>query len=186
MRGFIRSACAAVLLASGIATAAPAAVIDFGEVSAPTGFALGNAGLSGPFDDFYNFSIDPGISLLFTASLSTGFSNRFFILDMEADLSDGAGSVATGLATTNVIPPGFPSRDITFDPIVLAAGDYVLHVFGTATSSFPGPTSSYQGVLNLEAAPIPAPGGLALLATALAGFGLLRRVDRGARCVAEG
>lgn len=181
MRQFAKSACAAVLLAWGVATAAPAAVIDFGNVSAPTGFGLGNAGLSGSFDDVYNFTIDPGLSLLFSASLSTGFSNRFFILDMEAELSDGAGPVASGLATTNVIPPGFPSRDITFDPIVLAAGDYALHVFGTATSSFPGPTSSYDGVLNLAAAPVPTPAGVVLLLTALAGFAVLRRADRGSR-----
>jgi hypothetical protein len=46
-----------------------------------------------------------------------------------------------------MLPEGFPSRDVTFDPIVLGSGDYSLDIFGTAT----GPTIGFTGTLGLAA-----------------------------------
>jgi hypothetical protein len=146
----------AALLATIAATGeAHATLIPLGSFSAPATIPVGDSGLGGSFDDSFTFSIDAGTSAIFSAFLSTGFSNRAFILDMEASLSSGGQPVEPGNATTVFLPEGFPSRNVSFDQILLGSGDYTLEVVGTGTSVFPGPTSGYSGTITLDPGPPP-------------------------------
>lgn len=147
---------------------AQATVFPLGSFSAPATIPVGDSGLAGPFEDSFTFSIDPGTSAIFSAFLSTGFSNRAFILDMEAVLLSDGQVVEPGDATTVLLPP-FPARNVNFDQVLIGSGDYSLDVVGTGTSAFPGPNSGYSGSITLDPAPaqIDEPAGLALLLIAL-------------------
>jgi len=162
-----------VLSVTGFAGSARSASFDLGHVSGPATLPVGNSGLSGPFQDDYHFTIDPGASLIFGAPVSTGFATHFGILDMDMELDNSPGTVVEGDAFTVFIPGGIPSREVTFPPRLLGPGDYVLSVFGTATGAFPGLTASYHGNIQLAATPLP--GAFLLMLTALAGLGAAGR-----------
>jgi hypothetical protein len=161
---------AATLACLGALTATPAQAItvSLGTISAPGALGVSNTGLAGPFADSFSFTIASGASFTFTGLLETPPSNRFWIDDLDATLFKGSAAVAEGNSQPQANP--FPFTTVDFAPITLGAGDYVLNVFGNATSAFPGPTSSYTGVLNF-AAPVPEPEIALLMAVGLAGLG---------------
>jgi len=183
---FFRSLVACGTIAA-LAWAAPAkaADVDLGTVtSSPTSLVFGNDGLLGPFADVFTFAIGAGDSFGFSAFMSTGYSNRSGILDMQAGLFSGGTLLLAGDAQTVYLPEGFPSRDISFDSIVLGAGEYQLRVTGTATSFLADVpiTAGYRGSLDFAAAPapIPEPASVVLMALSLGMLGLFarRRVSR--------
>lgn len=180
VRRFFRSLVACGTIAA-LAWAAPAkaADVDLGTVTSPTSLVFGNDGLLGPFADVFTFAIGTGDSFGFSAFLSTGFSNRWGILDMQAGLFSGGTQLLAGDAETVYLPEGFPSRDISFDSIVLGAGEYQLRVTGTATSFLSDVpiTAGYQGSLDFAAATpaIPEPASVLLMALSLGILGLFAR-----------
>ena len=185
VRRFFRSLVACGTIAA-LAWAAPvkAADVDLGTVTSPASLVVGNDGLLGPFADVFTFAIGAGDSFGFSAFLSTGFSNRSGILDMQAGLFRADSLLLAGDAQTVYLPEGFPSRDISFDSTVLGAGEYQLRVTGTATSFLSDVpiTAGYQGSLDFAAAPaaIPEPASVVLMALSLGMLGLFarRRVSR--------
>ena len=180
VRRFFRSLVACGTIAA-VAWAAPAkaADVDLGTVTSPTSLAVGNNGLLGPFADVFTFAIGAGDSFGFSAFISTGYSNRSGILDMQAGLYRADSLLQAGDAQTVYLPEGFPSRDISFDSIVLGAGAYQLRVTGTAMSFLPDVpiTAGYQGSLGFVAAPapIPEPASVVLMAISLGMLGLFAR-----------
>lgn len=163
----------AVVLGALVGTSANARSVSFGEISAPATLELANYQLSGAFTDTYSFSIASGTSLLFSSFLSTSFSNRFHILDLSANLYEGANLILAGTSSTRYLPP-FPSNEVAFEDLVLDAGSYRLQVQGTATSFPASIGSSYQGNVALTAA-IPEPETWALMLVGLAGVGAMVR-----------
>jgi len=172
-----------VLLAAvffGMVGQAGARTIDLGAISGPITFSIHHDKLVKPFNDQYLFTVDPGTTLDFSAFVSTGYSNRFWILDMDGTLSDTSGVIVNGDAVTNILPgAGFPDRDVTFPSTLLGPGDYVLAIFGTPSRAFPGPTSSYSGDIKFcsggvctSPATTPLPASLPLMLAALAGLAL--------------
>jgi hypothetical protein len=151
------------------ATPAQALTLSLGTITSPGILGISNAGLSGPVADSFSFTIASGASFTFTGLLETPPSNRFWIDDLDATLLKGGVSIAEGDSQPQANP--FPWTSVGFAPITLGAGDYVLSVFGNATSAFPGPTSSYQGSLSFTT-PVPEPETLLLMAAGLAGLGL--------------
>jgi hypothetical protein len=152
------------LVCAAIAASTPghADVINLGTQSAPASVSFGNSWLSGAFLDSFKFSIGPSNTFLVSSFLTTGFSNRAFINDMQASLFRDAALIEAGTATSLSNP--FPAREVSLAPVLLAAGDYRIDVFGTATSVFPGPTSAYGGTLTVAAAAqVPEPGTAVLL-----------------------
>ncbi len=182
---FFRSLVACGTIAA-LAWAAPAkaADVDLGTVTSPTSLVFGHDGLLGPFADVFTFAIGAGDSFGFSAFMSTGYSNRSGILDMQAGLFRTDSLLQAGDAQTVYLPEGFPSRDISFDSIVLGAGEYQLRVTGTATSFLADVpiTAGYQGSLDFTAAPaaIPEPTSVLLMAFGLGMLGVVarRRVSR--------
>lgn len=159
-----------VLLSSAIVCAAIAAstpgqaiVVNLGVQSAPASVPFGNSRLSGAFLDSFEFSIDPGNTFLVSSFLTTGFTNRAFINDMQASLFSDTALIEAGTAT--LLFNTFPKRDVSLAPVLLTAGDYRIDVVGTATSVFPGPTSTYGGSLTVAAATQVTEPGTALLLT---------------------
>lgn len=161
---------AATFACLGALAAAPAQAltVSLGTISAPVTLGVFNSGLSGPFTDSFSFTIASGDSFTFGGHLETPPSNRFWIDDLDATLLRGASVVAEGDSQPQSNP--FPFTTVDFAPITLGAGDYVLNVFGNATSAFPGPSSSYNGALTF-AAPVPEPEIALLMAIGLTGVG---------------
>jgi hypothetical protein len=163
-------ACLGTLGAGALGTTpAQALTVSLGTISAPGAFGVSNSGLSGPFADSFSFTIASGSSFTFTGSLETPPSNRFWIDDLDATLFKGGAVAAEGDSQPQSNP--FPFTTVDFAPVTLGAGNYVLNVFGNATSAFPGPSSSYTGALTF-AAPVPEPETMLLMAAGLAGLGL--------------
>lgn len=152
----------------GFSGGAQATSFNLGNVSGPTQFSIGNQKLPGPFLDKFHFTIDPGVSLNFSAFANTGPSRHDAILDMEGTLSDASGVILNADAVTVITI--YPDRQLTFPSTLLGPGHYFLSIFGTETSdvSIGGP---YTGTLTFAATPLP--GALLLMLTALGGFGLL-------------
>lgn len=157
------------------ATPVQALTVSLGTLSSPGAFGIANSGLSGPVADSFSFTIASGAEFTFTGLLQTPPSNRFWIGDLDATLFKGGAPVAEGNSQPQSNP--FPFTTVDFAPVTLGAGDYVLNVFGNATSAFPGPSSSYQGALTF-AAPVPEPEIALLMALGLAGVGWAARRRR--------
>jgi len=159
-----------------------AAVISLGEQVSPGLVGVANGGLLGKFEDRYTFSIAPGISFDFFGFLSTGFSNRFGILDFEGDLFAGDTLLASGDSLTRRTPEGFVAYDVFFLPVGLAAGDYSIVLTGNAVGAFEGITASYAGDLSFAPAisAVPEPETLLLFMTGLifTGFRMMAPITR--------
>jgi hypothetical protein len=158
--------------------AAVSATFELGTASGPTTLAIGNEGLLGPFSDVFNFEIGASSPLEFDSFASTGFGNRSSIPDLHAALYSNGSLLRGGLAETVFSPEGFPSRNVSFSPLTLAAGRYQLLFSGTATSFFPDVpiTSAYSGTINLTpVAAIPEPSTMALTAFGVVMMIALRR-----------
>lgn len=175
-----RLACLVAILAMPLH--AHAGSFALGAVSSPVSLTVSNSNLLGAFSDTYSFSIVPGHAFEFDSFLSTGFSNRSFILDMQAALYGEDGLLQSGNAATVTMPEGFPSRNIDFDLLVLDAGNYELRVAGTATSAFPDAaiTVAYAGSMDFMplTSPIPEPTSVALMSVGLALLGFIVRRRR--------
>jgi hypothetical protein len=170
------AACAVAALCH--AGTALCATFPLGTVNSPTTFAIGNEGLLGEFSDRYTFEVGAAGPFQFESFASTGFSNRFGIPDLQAALYSNGQLVQAGFAETLSTPEGFPSRNVSFSPLVLAAGDYELLFSGTAISFDPGLslTSSYSGTMSLApVAAVPEPSTFALATAGVVMLIALRR-----------
>jgi len=163
----LMSAMLAVVVLSG---AAQAAIISLGQVVAPVVFEIRNEGLLGNFEHQYTFSIAPGQTIDFAAFVSTGPVRRFGIDDFTGSLFAGESllvSVDSVIRTTPETAP-FPSFDLLFPPLALAAGNYSMVFTGDAFGAFEGITASYGGNLSFAAAGnVPEPATLILLLAGL-------------------
>jgi hypothetical protein len=158
--------------------AAFSTTFELGTANGPTTFAIGNEGLLGAFSDTFSFEIGVSGPFAFDSFASTGFSNRFGIPDLQAALYSNGQLLSGGLAQTVFTPEGFPSRNVSFAPLTLAAGSYELLFSGTAISFFPDVplTSAYSGSINLAPiAAIPEPSTVALTALGVVTLIGLRR-----------
>jgi hypothetical protein len=146
---------AVAVAALGAAGPSQATTFALGTITSAASIPLFNSGLLGPFEDSYLFTVGADRPLTFSAFVTTGFNRRSQILDMDAELLGSGGLLEDGDAVTVYAPEGWPSRDITFAPFTLSAGDYVLKVHGTAKSVFPDVpiTSQYEGTVTVAAVP---------------------------------
>ena len=179
----------ALCLAGSMAMAAvPAQVVtasgSFGALAAPYTNSLGQpvAVLPVPFTTADYFVSDYGFNLASNASFSSAVVT--FDLGSILQLSDLSLSLLHGTPWTGALPGVLSAADIghrlastvvassgtattqQIDPLVLAAGDYVLEVRGRVTGSSGG---SYGGVINVAAMPEPSGAALALAGLALLG-----------------
>jgi len=158
--------------------AAFSSTFELGTANGPTTFAIGNEGLFGAFSDTFSFEIGVAGPFAFDSFASTGFSNRFGIPDLQAALYSNGQLLSSGLAQTVFTPEGFPSRNVSFAPLTLAAGSYELLFSGTAISLVPDVplTSAYAGSVNLTpVTAVPEPSTVALMALGVVTLVALRR-----------
>lgn len=172
LRGAAVAAACATLLA---AAPARAATFDLGTLTSPGLYPFSDLVRTEPFEDVFTFTIAPDTAFEFHGTASTPFSNRFWIFDLDGRLDRGNTTVLEGDSQTILLPP-FPRQEVTFASTLLTAGSYSLHLWGTPTSAFPGPSSVYDVALVFNIAPnVPEPGALALMAVGLAGVGVAAR-----------
>ena len=131
-----------------------------------------NGGPAG-FIDTYEFAILPASADAVSATISDG--NTFAVSNLFAELyslsanpeglvlGTPVGSVYDGVVTDNG-----DATLVQINPIMLAAGSYVLEISGTSTGTAGG---GYTGQLNLS--PVPLPASLPLLLAGLLGFAAL-------------
>lgn len=164
------TACAAAMVWSAPAHAANHAL---GNITGPDAYFFDDLAHTDPFEDVFAFTVAPGALVSFSAFGNTPMSNRFWIGDLDGRLERAAGgTIAEGDAVT--IPYPFPRNELTFAAQTLAAGDYILRIFGTPSAGFPGPVSSYDLRVSF-AAPVPEPATLALMAFGVAAVAVAAR-----------
>jgi hypothetical protein len=139
------------------------------------GSSYGNLGASGFIDDYF-FQITSAQADVVSATISLGdlFSvENLFARIYSLDANPG-GLVSSGVPSGPVFYGTMNTTGsvsiVQINPVLLAAGSYVLEVSGTADGTLGG---SYTGTLNLGPAPVPLPAGLPLLLggiATLAGF----------------
>ena len=155
-------------LCFAFAGGARATSFNLGPVSGPFLFTAMNGKLAGPFVDNFHFSLNPGVTLIFTADFSqSSLREHWDIPDLDGTLSDVSGVILNGDASSIDEPYGYPTRLVTFRPLQLGPGHYVVSIFGHAISDV-GATIVYAGTIRLAQTPIPA--SLLMLLTALGAF----------------
>jgi hypothetical protein len=186
---------ALALTGLGAMAAVPAQLVtassSFGVLAVPytNGFGQPVPTLPSPYTTDDYFVSDHGFSLQSNASFSSAVVT--FDLGSTLQLSDLSMSLLRGSPWTGSLPGLLSPADIAnrlantvaastgsatmqqIDPLLLAAGDYVLEIRGRVTGSAGG---SYGGVINVAAVPEPSGAVLALL-----GLSLLAVVGRRAR-----
>ena len=164
----------------GLAGGAHATSFSLGNISGPGTFSFGNSKDLGPFTDNVHFIIDPGVSLIFSATATNHTWRHGGIYDMDGTLSDASGIILDG--DSALVNPPFPYPDsvVTLQSIVLGPGHYYLSIFGTSESDV-GVWNDYSGTIQFAQTPLPA--SLLFMLTALGAFGFLRM--RKAACSAE-
>jgi hypothetical protein len=160
----------------GYSGGAQATSFNLGSISGPGVFSVGYTKDPGPFTDLYFFTIDPGVSLDFSAFVFNAFGRHSAIGDMDGTLSDASGVILDADAIDNG-DPMFPAphRELTFPQTLLGPGNYKMAIFGTVFSDV-GISADYSGTVTFAATPLP--GALLLMLTALGGVGLLGRLRR--------
>ena len=155
----------------GSAGTAQATSFNLGNVSGPSVLSGTNKKDVGPFTDNYYFTIDPGVSLLFSARILSNSFRYGGIYDLDGTLS-GSGINLDGEAS--LISPGlYPTSQVTFLATLLGPGTYKLSLFGTSTLYLPS-YNDYYATITL-AAPTPLPPALFLMLTALGALGWFGR-----------
>ena len=146
-----------------------------GTFTAPSSFSLG---------EFLVGALPPGVSTTYT---NTPFQLSYSALKIngETPTSNDTPVIMTGVLNGTVNGPSQSSVIATFDPITnpsFRTGDYlnVLTIPGSTISLVPSTTNggrtTAQGQLVANASPIPEPASVAVFLTAIAGFGLHRRL----------
>src|SRR4051812_3194813 len=123
-----------VAFLAGFSGTAQATSFNLGNVSGPSVLSVGNGKDVGPFTDNYYFTINPGLSLVFSALVTDETWRHGGIYDMDGTLSDSSGIVQNGDATTSDFPPPYPVRSVNFMTTLLGPGVYKLSIFGNSES----------------------------------------------------
>jgi hypothetical protein len=160
----------------GLAGSAKATSLSLGHISGPGVFSTGNNKDIGPFTDRIYFLIEPGISLIFSATVLHHTWRHGGIYDMDGTLNDASGVILNGDATTIFTSP-YPDRLVTFPEIVLGPGRYFVSIFGHSSMEVHS-FNDYSIKATFAATPLPA--SLVFMLTALGAFGGLglRRMQR--------
>jgi hypothetical protein len=153
----------------GFAGGAQATSFNLGNISGAGSFSFGNSKDLGPFTDKIHFTIDPGVSLIFSADAVNHTWRHGGIYNMDGTLSDASGVILNGDAALVNPPYPYPDAVVSFQNIVLGPGHYFLSIFGDSESDV-GVWNDYGGTIQFTATPIPA--ALLMMLTALGGLGL--------------
>jgi hypothetical protein len=157
-------------LVLGFAGGAKATSFNLGNISGPGSFSFGNSKDLGPFTDKVHFTIDPGVSLIFSADAVNHTWRHGGIYNMDGTLSDASGVILNGDGALVNPPFPYPDAIVSFQNIVLGPGHYFLSIFGNSESDV-GVWNDYTGNIQFAATPLPA--ALLMMLTALGSFGFL-------------
>jgi hypothetical protein len=153
----------AVALAAVVGTALPASAVTFnlGTINEGTTQLPFDNTVTGSFSDSYLFTLS-NTATFQRAAVTDSFSQ---ISNFAIQLFNAVGSVPTSFVPGQVASsiPGFGAAET--GPSPLAAGTYALVVTGTA-----GAPTLYSGNATFQVSPIPIPGALVMMGSALAGL----------------
>ncbi len=166
------------LLAAGVLGAvslpASASTENLGALTPPAFAAYGDSFASqvGAFVDDFTFTLSPSGSFE-TIAATINLGNLIQIDNLQARLFQGSAPFNAGVtpldqswSTAFSAAPGVTGQVVVITPISLAANTYTLEVRGSVDGTFGG---AYAGVLDI--APVPEPGGYALMLAGLALIG---------------
>ncbi len=169
----MRHAALGILAFFAVSGQVRAADTNLGNQLPPSQLTIGNtfANSVGQFNDNYLFSIPAASTDSITSTISLG--SIFGINSLQTSLYGGTNVVSgipsgTLMATSNLLSfngAGWTASSAIINPIMLTAGNYILHVSGNISGTSGG---SYTGILNIVAVPEASE-----WAMILAGFGLI-------------
>jgi hypothetical protein len=155
-------------LVFGLAGSAQATSFTLGNISGRGSYTIYDSKDPGQFTDKIHFTIDPGVSLIFKASVINYTWRHGGIYDMDGTLSDASGVIRNADAETIYSSAPYPNRLVTFPATTLGPGHYFMSIFG---NSFSDVLASNTYLAHIQFAATPLPASLLLMLTALGTIG---------------
>ena len=141
------------------------------------GSIYGSNTLGSEFYDDFVFTVTGAVADSVTSTIDLGsllgidnISARLYTYTTLPQIGPVGGLIVEAWGTPFVCGTGCSGETVVLAPVTVVAGTYVLEIRGIVTGTVSG---SYGGALNLT--PIPVPGAVWLLGSALAGLGWIRR-----------